>query len=46
MSVVMVWNGCALPLWEWLHPVMGHGKLLEVIIILVVERVTGGGVPA
>ena len=44
MSVVSVWNGCAVPPWEWLHPVMGHGRWLEVIIVFVVGRVTG--VPA
>ena len=45
MSVVMVLKGCAVPFRECLHPVIGHVRVLEVIIVIVVERVTGSGVP-
>ena len=45
MSVVMVVKVLAVPLREYLHPVIGHGSLLQVIVVVGVH-ITDFGVPA
>ena len=45
MRMVMVWKGCEVVVLAYLQPIMGHGRWLEVIIVVGVH-VTGFSVPA